>query len=52
MFNKDSTCISYHIYPNSIDLIVLFILEAGPTAGSSKFYILDSSINSLFLKFC
>ena len=49
MFNKDSTCTSYHIYPNSTDLNLVFILEATPAAGSSRFHSLDSSINNFFL---
>ena len=41
MFNKDSTCTSYHIYPNSTDLILAFILRAAPAAVTSRFHILD-----------
>ena len=52
MFNKDSTCSSYHIYPSSIGLILVFILEAATAAGSSRFHILDSSTNNFFLLFC
>ena len=48
MFNKDSTCSSYHIYPNSISLILVFILEAAPAAGSSRFHILDWSTTNFF----
>ena len=49
MFNKDSTGTSYHIYLNSMDLILVFILEAAPAAGSSWFHILDLSTNNFFL---
>ena len=48
MFNKDSMCTSYHIYPNSMDLMLVFILEAARAAGSSRFNILDLSTNNFF----
>ena len=46
MCYKDSTCISYHIYPKSMGLMLVFILEA---PGSSRFHILDSLTNNFFL---
>ena len=49
MFNKDSTRTSYHIYLNSMDLILVFILEATPEAGSSRFHILGSLTNIFFV---
>ena len=49
MFHKDSTCISYHTYPNSMDLILVFILEAAPAAGYSRFHNLDLLTNNFFL---
>ena len=49
MFHKDSTCISYHTYPNSMDLILVFILEATPAAGYSRFHNLDLLTNNFFL---
>ena len=55
MFNKDSTCTSYHIYPNSMDFTLVLILEAFKgcialrVASSSRFHILDSSANNYFL---
>ena len=56
MFNKASTCTSYYIYLNSVDLTFVLMLEALsggtmalPVAGRSKFHILDSSTNNFFL---
>ena len=58
MFNKASTCTSNHIYPNSMDLIFLLMLEAlsggtiaVPVAGGSKFHILDMWTKNFFLLF-
>ena len=51
MFNKDSMCTSYHIYPSSMDLMLVFILEGAPAAGSSRFHILDLLTNNFFLAY-
>ena len=36
-------------HPNSMDLMLVFILEAAPAAGSSRFHILDLLTNNFFL---